>query len=318
MAAAIRSSDRGDAAILGARAALIRGARDAVGSILSRGADVDAEVRVHGVAALTGVETFLNGWLSSSPDDPDLHLLLGVRRLDSIPWLGLELQPQRTDEQRRYDEIQSLWHAVEHLQRTLADDPERAVAKVWMAAVVGALVWRGSMPREDFEVCAAAAEAALPGSVQVARWRIHLASPQANPSGVVDPTELAAAWGAGDPRQAEVATAHIDRFIVLSGENKEAGDAYWLQDDVHSALVAANERFNMGGPGPASVDASNLFAFALGRTRQPRLAIPHLDRIDGRLLTWPWATMLQPAASHAWLESRARSKAPLRAILRRG
>lgn len=288
MAAAQRSSERGDATIRSAGEALGQGAFDSVRQTLRSGVGADAEVRLHGVAALPGIAAALDRWRSGSPDDPDLHLVLAVRRLDNLPWMGVELEGRRNREQQWYDEVESLWRGVEHLQVTLGDEPERAVAKAWMAALVGALVLRDAVPREDFEVCAAAAEAGLPDSLHVLRWRVHLAGAQKESIPSVRMAEhLADAWGRGDPRHAEVVTAHIDRFLVLLDENRHTAPAYWLRDDVHSGLVAANARFDSGRAGPGAMDASNIFAFALARTREPRLAAPHFDRIAGHLLTWP-------------------------------
>lgn len=318
MATAHRSSEREDPAIHAAREALVRGAFDEVRSTMRGDAGVDAEVRAHGIAALPGIEPFLAHWWSAAPNDPDLHLLSAIRRLDGIPWLAAQLGSQRTSDQQWHDEVDSLWRAVEHLHRTLAADPQRAVAKVWMAAVSGALVWRDAMPKEDFDVCAAAAEESVPESIQVSRWRIHLAGRNTDGSPAMQLAEhLAAAWGPGDPRHAEVATAQIDRYAVLSDQHQERAHAHWLRDDVHSLLVAANARFGPGRKGPADADASNVLAFTLAQTREPRLALPHLHRVRGQLLTWPWAMMQQPIAAYAFYEDRATSKSPLKALFRR-
>lgn len=317
MAGAQRASDRGDSQVRGAGEALLRGALDQVRLSLRIGAGADPGVRAHGIAALPGIDAALERWRSASPDDPDLHLILAIRRLDSLPWIAVELEQQRTQEQQWYDEVESLWRAVEHLQVTLADDPDRAVAQTWMAALMGALAWRDAMPKEDFEVCADAAQT-LSDSIQLPRWRIHLAGMQKDSSPSVGLAEqLAGSWGNGDPRHAEVATAHVDRYRVLLDENRETAPAYWLRDDVHAGLVAANTRFGSGTPSPGSIDASNVFAFTLARTREPRLAVTHFDRIGGRLLTWPWAMLRQPLLAHGELETRARGRSAILGRFRR-
>lgn len=300
MAAPRRASDRGDAEALRAIAALRRGSFGEVAKMLSVQRGLDAEIRAHAVAATPDVGTALNRWRDAAPEDHVLHLLLAIRRLDDLPWLVAQFEQTRTAEQQHYDEVESLWRALEHLQWAQAGGVE--VAAVWMAAVAGALAWRRAMPLADFQRCAAAAEEIIPGSVQTARWRVHLTDGDA----VAAAEESARGWPPGDPRHAEVVTAHVAQYHDLLDRDKERAPEYWKRREVQDSVVAVNNRL-ASCEGVAASDASSLLAFVLPRTEHARLAIPHFDRLDGRVLTWPWAILRSPTGAYTELEQQARA-----------
>lgn len=298
-----RTSDRGDSRTLDARTSLLRGEFDAVGPILSEVSGVAKELRVHGVAAFPDIAPSLWRWHKAHPDDPNVHLLSGVRRLDSLAWIASET-PQRTREAQHHDEVESLWRAVEHLQFASRHWDADAAVTVWMAGVVGALVWRGAVPVEDFEMCAKAAEELVPTSPTIARWRVLVAAD-------LKVDELAAeaerGWSQGDPRHAEVASAHVVKWLDLVEQDATAAESYWQLENVETSLRTINDR--LGEPsGPAAHDASAVMAFVLARTRQPRLALPHFSRLDGRVMTWPWSTLLEPVAGFGELQQRAHAR----------
>lgn len=311
MAEPRRASDRGDPLATRALDALRRDAFDDVARMLREQDGVDAEIRAHAVAAMPGLAAPLRRWRERSPADPVLHLLLGIRRLDDVPWLVAELE-ERTAEQQHYDEVESLWRAVEHLQWAQGDG--LAAASTWMAAVVGALAWRGAMPLADFHQCAKGAEELVPNSLQVARWRVHLADPGDGTDPVRFAEESAQEWPAGDPRHAEVITAHMPQYHDLLIQDANTAPEYWRRDDVMRSVLACNERL-VGCTGLAAFDASSLLAFVLPRTKQPRLSIPHFDRLNGRVMTWPWAIMQSPVAAFVLVEQQGRRS--LRGMFRR-
>lgn len=297
-----------------AQGALLGGDPGLARRILDEASGVVAELRVHGVAAMPHLGSALSRWLAEHPRDPHANVLTAVRRLDSLPWLAPRLE-HRTIDQQRFDEIESLWRAVDHLQEALAQRADDPVATVWMAAIVGALAWRGAAPAEDFAECAAAAEALAPGSPTVARWRVFVADgmPDTDPLDVAN--EWASKWPEGDARQVEVATAHIIKYRNLLDEDENAAPAYWLRDEVLQSLLRVNDRVQ-SLTGPVASDASAVLAFALPRTNQPRLARPHFARLDGRVQTWPWAMLRNPLGAYDELEQRSNTRS-VRNLLRK-
>lgn len=309
-----RTSDRGNDAALRLRGLLLRGSIDDAGPILAEASGLEAEIRPHAVAGMDDLAPRLRRWVDERPEDPAIHLLAAIQRLDDIPWLSSQLEERRSLEQQHYDEIESLWRAVGHLQVTLSHRPDDVAARVWMAATLGGLSWRGAAPVEDFEVCAKIAENLLPTSVHTTRWRVHVADVVAD----ADPVELASAWAGewpdADPRHAEVLTAHIAKYRELLDDPNGAAE-YWHRDDVFDSIVTATQR--LGVPtGPAAHDAASVMAFVLPRTREPNRALPYFELLDGRVLTWPFAMLRQPLAAYSELLEWARRRT-LKNLLRR-
>lgn len=307
-----RSSERGDPYIRQARTQLLADDFTAVERLLSGTPDVDAEARLFGIAALTGIGDALERRRQDSSRDPASNILLALRLLDELPWTALELEPRRDEEQQWADEVEALWRAIDHVQLAHAHQDEWPMAWVAMTVIAGALAYRGAMPIQDFDVCAARAHELAPESLQAVRWQLHVAELRPDTDPVEVAQDLSDRWPAGDPRHGEMVTAHVSRYLeILREESKQAAQQYWRRDEVLRDLLEADDRFGGPTPAPSSADAANLFAFAFPRSSQPHRARRHFDRAGGEILTWPWAVLRSPTQAYKELDRQSRTRGML-------
>jgi hypothetical protein len=303
--AAEHDPTRGDDHIRAVRTALLDGRHDQVRDGLRAVAVEDAEALWAGVADGLDAGAAVARWLEREPEDPDALLLMAVHRVEQLPWLRWRIQATREDS--RPDEIAWVEKAVAITQWVLKRHPDHDIGWVWLASAVGALGFLGTAPVEDVERITDRALDTVPTAVRPLRWRIRAQDPAGDPQvGVRVARGIVDQLGPGDPRRAEIATAHIQVYLNTLEHDEQAALALW-NDEVAAELVAAGAGID-GRTDAVTVDAINLLAFTLPRTPQAKQARGWFDRLDGRFVTWPWALLRQPAEAYDELRSRTRSR----------
>lgn len=294
---------RGDQALRRARDDLSIGDPRGAEHLLSAAEGTETELVAEAVASGDGLRHGLAEWLRADPGNPSAWLLSAVNRLESLAWQFSDNVLRERDPLP--DEHATGYRAIDDLYRALETGSE--TARVWLAVAAGRMAYRGFCPKTDFDEVARDADVVRSDSPLLLRARIRLEDP-------LDPSRPAlrlarnAGTGlpGGHPARVEVVTAHVEHYLSLLDSNREAAIAYWQDDFVEQELSDISNSLLQQPDSPRTVDGHNLLAFALARTRSPRLARPHFTRLDNRFVAWPWTLLTRPAVAFKELQARTR------------